>query len=143
DATAQAALVGRGTLWARELVEAAIERIERVDGRLNAVIHRRFERARDEAPHATGPFAGVPFLVKDAVCHTAGDPFHCGMQVLKRLNWIENDDTWLAARFRAAGFVFIGKTNTPELATSVTTEPLAYGASHSPWDPSRSTGGSS
>ena len=143
DATAQAELVARGALSARDLVEAAIERIERVDGRLNAVIHRRFERARDEAPHVTGPFAGVPFLVKDAVCHTAGDPFHCGMQVLKDAGWVEPSDTWLAARFRAAGFVFVGKTNTPELATSLTTEPVAYGPTRNPWDDTRSTGGSS
>jgi len=143
DATAQAALVSTGELSARELVAAAVERIERVDGQLNAVIHRRFERALEEAPAARGPFAGVPFLVKDAVCHTAGDPFHAGMRVLKDAGWIEADDTWLAARFRGAGFVFVGKTNTPELATSLTTEPLAYGATHNPWDLSRSTGGSS
>jgi amidase len=143
DATAQAALVARGAMSASELVDAAIERIERVDGRLNAVIHRRFDRARDEAPAAGGPFAGVPFLVKDAVCHTAGDPYHAGMQVLKDARWVEATDTWLAERFRAAGFVFVGKTNTPELATSLTTEPLAYGPTRNPWDDTRSTGGSS
>jgi amidase len=116
---------------------------------LNAVIHERFERARAEAaalpasPPAGAPLHGVPFLVKDAVCHTAGDPYHCGMRLLKRLGWTEPTDTWLAERFRASGFVFVGKTNTPELATSVTTEPIAYGASHNPWDLTRSTGGSS
>ena len=143
DATAQAALVASGECSARDLVDAAIERIERVDGRLNAVIHRRFERAREEAARASGPLAGVPFLVKDAVCHTAGDPYHCGMRVLKEAGWTAPDDTWLAARFRAAGFVFVGKTNTPELATSITTEPVAYGPTHNPWDDTRSPGGSS
>jgi len=143
DATAQAELVARGDCSARELVDAAIDRIERLDGQLNAVIHRRFERARAEAAEADGPFAGVPFLVKDAVCHTAGDPYHAGMQVLKDAGWVEPNDTWLAARFRAAGFVFVGKTNTPELATSITTEPVAYGATHNPWDLTRSAGGSS
>jgi amidase len=143
DATAQAELVARGDLTASELVDAAIQRVERVDPQLNAVIHRRFERARAEAPAARGPLAGVPFLVKDAVCHTAGDPYHAGMQVLKDAGWIEPEDTWLATRFRNAGFVFVGKTNTPELATSITTEPLAYGPTHNPWDASRSTGGSS
>jgi amidase len=143
DATAQAALVADGTVSGAELVDAAIARIERIDGRLNAVIHRRFEQARTEAASASGPFAGVPFLVKDAVCHTAGDPYHAGMQVLKDAGWVEREDTWLAQRFRAAGFVFVGKTNTPELATSATTEPLAYGATRNPWDDGRSTGGSS
>jgi amidase len=143
DATAQAELVRDGELTARELVDAAIARCERVNPSINAVIHTRFERARAEAATAAGPLGGVPFLVKDAVCHTAGDPFHCGMRVLKDAQWTEADDTWLAARFRAAGFVFIGKTNTPELATACTTEPLAYGPSRNPWDTERSTGGSS
>ena len=61
-----------------------------------------------------------------------GRPVPRGMRVLKDADWTEPDDTWLAARFRAAGFVFVGKTNTPELATSVTTEPLAYGADPQP-----------
>src|SRR5262249_25712644 len=81
--------------------------------------------------------------VKDAVCHTAGDPYHAGMRALKYAGWIASDDTWLAQRFRAAGLVFVGKTNTPELATSITTEPVAYGATHNPWDFTRSPGGSS
>jgi amidase len=145
DATAQAALVARGDVKPSELVDGAIERIERVDPQLNAVIHERFERARSEieADRIAGPFRAVPFLVKDAVCHTAGDPYHCGMRALKDAGWRAKDDTWLAARFRAAGFVVVGKTNTPELATSCTTEPLAYGATHNPWDPTRSPGGSS
>src|SRR5262249_49433009 len=128
---------------AAELVDAAIDRIERIDPRLNAVIHRRFDHARKEAASAAGPFAGVPFLVKDAVCHTAGDPYHAGMRALKDAGWVEPDATWLARRFRDAGFVFVGKTNTPELATSCTTEPLAYGPTRNPWDDTCSTGGSS
>jgi amidase len=150
DATAQAELVARGDVSPTELVDETIARIEALNPALNAVIHERFERSRSEAIAASDPKApapgllhGVPFLVKDAVCHTAGDPYHCGMRLLKRLNWTEPDDTWLAARFRAAGLLFVGKTNTPELATSVTTEPLAYGATHNPWDLARSPGGSS
>jgi len=150
DATAQAEMVAAGDVSPTELVDAAIARIEALNPALNAVIHERFERARSDARTArvrdgtaNGPLHGVPFLVKDAVCHTAGEPFHCGMRLLKRLQWIETDDTWLAARFRAAGVVFVGKTNTPELATSVTTEPIAYGATHNPWDLTRSPGGSS
>src|SRR4051812_3427592 len=146
DATAQAELVASGGASPAELVDAAIARVEAVNPALNAVIHERFDRARADARAAdlpAGPLRGVPFLVKDAVCHTAGDPFHCGMRFLQRLGWTEPEDTWLAARFRAAGLVFVGKTNTPELATSVTTEPLAYGATHNPWDLTRSPGGSS
>jgi amidase len=146
DATAQAELVRRGELTPVELVLAAIARIEKLNPQLNAVIHPLFEKARAQAASPAlplGPFRGVPFLVKDAVCHTAGDPYHCGMRWLRELDWREESDTYLAARFRAAGFVFVGKTNTPELASAPTTEPLAYGPTRNPWDPERSTGGSS
>jgi amidase len=146
DATAQGALVRAGEVTPSELLEAALARIEALNPALNAVIFDRSERARAEAADPAlpdGPFRGVPFLLKDAVAHTAGDPYHCGMQVLKDAGWIEESDTWLVERFRAAGFVICGKTNLPELASSVTTEPLAYGATHNPWDLARSPGGSS
>jgi amidase len=145
DATAQAELVRQGELKAEELVGAAIARIERVNPQLNAVIHPLFEKARatvaDGLPD--GPFRGVPFLVKDAVCHTAGDPYHLGMRFLAQRGYTAEHDTELARRFRAAGFVFVGKTNTPELAMSTTCEPLAYGATHNPWALDHSPGGSS
>jgi amidase len=146
DATAQAQLVRNGDVTPAELVEAAIARIDKLNPQLNAVIHRLDDKAMAAAADPSlpdGPFRGVPFLVKDGVCHTAGDPFHCGMQVLKDIEWHEDTDTWLAARYRAAGFVFVGKTNLPELAASVTTEPLAYGATHNPWSLDHSPGGSS
>jgi amidase len=145
DATAQAELVRTGAATPTELVDAALARIDAVNPQINAVIHRLDDKARAAAAGELpdGPFRGVPMLVKDAVCHTAGDPYHCGMQFLKDRGWTAEADTYLAQRFRAAGFVLAGKTNTPELATTVTTEPLAYGATRNPWDLDRSTGGSS
>ena len=145
DATAQAALVEASEVTPSELVDAAIASIERLNPALNAVIHTKFESARKdtEGTLPDGPFKGVPFLVKDAVCHTAGDPYHVGMRFLKERNHVAQTDTELARRFRAAGFVFVGKTNTPELAMSITTEPLAYGATHNPWKLDVSPGGSS
>ncbi len=153
DATAQADLVRSGAASARELVDAAIARIERDNTAVNAVVTPLFDKARRaatavddaaaEGPARAAPFAGVPFLLKDAVCHSAGDPFHQGMQVLKDAGYVAPDDTWLAARFRAAGLVTVGKSNTPEYATSATTEPLAYGATHNPWNLAHSPGGSS
>ncbi|HYT39821.1 MAG TPA: amidase family protein [Acidimicrobiia bacterium] len=147
DATGLAELVRAGDVTPLELVDAAIERIELVDPQLNAVIHRRFERARAEAAQvATGgaaPFAGVPFLVKDITCHQAGEPFHEGMRFLRDRQWREGSDTHLAARFRAAGLITVGRTNAPELGIVPTTEPVAYGATRNPWDPGRSPGGSS
>src|SRR3989442_13018684 len=146
DATAQAELVRQRHVSPRELVDAAIARIERVNPQLNAVI---IQRLRDGAAGAAraglpdGPFRGVPFLLKDLICHSAGDPYHAGMRLLRELKWVERYDTYLAARFRAAGFVFLGRTNVPELGPAPTTEPLAYGPTRNPWDTSRSPGGSS
>ncbi len=145
DATAQAELVRRGTASPVELVEAAIARIERVNPQLNAVIIPLFEKARAQAagPPPAGPFRGVPFLLKDLICFTAGDPHHMGTRFLRDAGFVAPLDTYLAEKFRAAGFVCLGKTNTPELGTLPTTEPEAYGPSRNPWDTSRSTGGSS
>lgn len=145
DAVGQAAAVRGKAVLAAELVSAAINRIERLDGRLNAVIHRRFERAVEDAarPAGAAPFAGVPLLVKDALCATAGDPYHFGMQLLKERDWRAATDSHLARRFRSAGFVLLGRTNTPELATSFLTEPTAYGPTANPWDLDASPGGSS
>jgi amidase len=142
DATAQADLVRAGEVSPRELVESSIERIEALNGDLNAVIHPLFDQALETEP-ADGPFRGVPLVVKDLICSVAGTPQHEGMRFLKELDFHADEDSWLAARFRKAGFVFVGKTNTPELGILPTTEPLAYGASRNPWDTSRSTGGSS
>ncbi len=146
DAMAQAELVRRGEATPLELVEAAISRIEKLNPKLNAVITPLFEKARAQAasPHLPqGPFRGVPFLLKDLGCHSAGDPYHEGMRFLRQVGWVEKEDTYMAARLRAAGFIFLGKTNTPEMGTLPTTEPEAYGPSCNPWDPTRSTGGSS
>src|SRR5947199_1191413 len=146
DATAQAGLVRQRKVSPRELVDGAIGRIERVNPQLNAVIIQRFEKARAEAAAPElpdGPFRGVPFLLKDLVCHSAGDPYHAGMRLLRELRWTEPADTHLAARFRVAGFTFLGKTNTPELGPVPTTEPVAYGPTRNPWDTVRSPGGSS
>jgi amidase len=144
DATAQAELVANGDVTPQELVEAAIARIEAENPRVNAVITTMFDKARaslDALPD--GPFRGVPFLLKDAVAHSAGDPYHCGMQVLKDAGYVAPHDTVLVTRYRAAGFVILGKTNLPELAFSITTEPRAYGATRNPWNVDHSPGGSS
>jgi amidase len=144
DATAQAELVRRGDVSPRELVEAAIARIERVNPALNAVIHPLFERAREAAAApVAGPFRGVPLLLKDLMCYSEGDPLHMGTRFLRDLGFVAPHDSYLAAKFRAAGFVFVGRTNTPEIGTLPTTEPDAYGPTRNPWDTRRSTGGSS
>lgn len=149
----QSAMLRAREVLASELVDAAIEAVEALNPVLNAVIHRRFDRARAEAAvwdqqlgsgrADSAPFAGVPLLIKDVLCHTAGDPYWLGMQILRKRRWVAETDTVLASRFRDAGFVLVGKTNAPELATAFTTEPIATGATRNPWDLAYSAGGSS
>jgi amidase len=126
-------------------VEAAIERIERIDPQLNAVIHPRFEKARAEAdgPPPGGPFHGVPMVLKDLACFSAGDPYHAGTRLLKNLGFTADHDSYLTQKFRAAGFVAVGRTNVPELGTTITTESVAWGPARNPWNVDYSTGGSS
>ncbi len=146
DALTQADLVRTGEATPLELVDAAIARIEQVNPRLNAVITPLFEKARDQATSSQlpdGPFTGVPFLLKDFGCHSASDPYHQGSRFLKELGWTAKEDTYMAAKLRTAGLIFLGKTNTPEFATMPTTEPEAYGPSRNPWNTEHSTGGSS
>lgn len=145
DATAQAERVRRGEIQPLELVDAAIARIERLNPQLNAVILPLFEKARRQAAGELppGPFRGVPFLLKDLICESAGDPHHAGMRALKEAGWVSDHDSWLAARLRTAGFVFVGKTNVPELGPLPTTEPEAYGPTRNPWNTDHSPGGSS
>ena len=145
DATAMAELVRDGEATPLELVDAAIERVESLNGELNAVIHPLFEEAREAAQGELpdGPFKGVPFVLKDLGAAYAGQPLHLGMQVLKDAGFTSPVDTTLALRFREAGLITIGKTNTPELGILPTTEPDAYGATKNPWDTSRTPGGSS
>jgi amidase len=146
DAVGQAELVRTGQCTPADLVEAAISRAEHVNPRINAIIHRRFDKARAEAAGdaaLNAPLRGVPFAVKDLLCQTAGDPYHLGMRPLRDRNWTAPTDSYLAENFRAAGLIVVGRTNTPELATSTTTEPIAYGPTRNPWDTSRSVGGSS
>jgi amidase len=143
DATDQAALVRRGEASPAELVEAAIARIEALNPRLDAVIRTRFEQARAQAAGALpdGPFRGVPILLKDLGCVVAGEVTASGLGPLKELAWPVT--SYLAGHFLAAGFIPLGRTNVPELGTTVTTEPLSFPPARNPWRTGHSTGGSS
>ncbi|WP_084955496.1 amidase [Thermoactinospora rubra] len=143
DAVAQALAVRQGHVSARELVEAAIARIERADVAINAVIHRRFERALDEVDGipAEAPFRGVPILLKDLGWPQAGEPYNAGSRTMDGVRI--GADGYGVARLREAGFVVLGRTNTPEFGTTITTEPVAYGPTRNPYDHRYSAGGSS
>ena len=141
DATAQADLVRRGELSAREIVIAAIERIEALNPQLNAVVTPMYERALARVDTATGPFAGVPYLLKDLVVEVAGTRFTEGSAFLR--DNVSTVDSVLVQRLERAGLVIVGKTNTPEFGMQPTTEPALHGATRNPWDLTRSTSGSS
>jgi amidase len=145
DATAQAALVASDQISPAELVDAAIVRIERANPELNAVIHPLFDKAREAARGElpAGPFRGVPMLIKDLGPLTAGDPMCAGMGLLKRRGFVAPLDSFITRKLRRAGFVLCGKTNAPELGILPTTEPIAFGPTHNPYDLGRSPGGSS
>jgi amidase len=144
DATDQAELVRRGEVSAAALVEAAIERIEQLNPRLNAVVTPLFEQARKAAltidPAAV--FAGVPFLVKDLVAEIEGTPLAEGSRFLAG-HYLSKRDSELVARFKRAGLVLLGRTNTSEFGLVPTAESELSGPCRNPWDPSRTTGGSS
>ncbi|MBV8429679.1 MAG: amidase, partial [Solirubrobacterales bacterium] len=145
DATEQARLVREGQASPTELVEEAIERLERLNPQLNAMIHPLVDQAREAAARElpNGPFRGVPFLIKDLSCYMKGVPVHEGMRALRDAGHVADHDMEITRRFRAAGFVTLGRTNVPELGILPTTEPVAYGPTHNPWDLDRSPGGSS
>jgi len=144
DATAQAELVRNKKISARELIDLAIAAVERVNPKINAVIHPRYERARAEADAGrSGVFAGVPVVVKDLNCQIKGEPYHLGTRFLKNRKFVATEDSYLYERLCRAGFITIGRTNTPEFGSTITTEPLAYGPARNPWHTEHSTGGSS
>jgi amidase len=146
DATAQAELVRAGKASPLELVEAAIARAERLDPELNSIIHPAFERARERAAASDlpqGPFAGVPFAMKDIGGEESGEPMHAGLACAKAAGWKSSFDSYFTQKTRNSGLVSIGRTNTPELALLPTSEPVAYGPTRNPWNLEHSSGGSS
>lgn len=143
DALGLAELIRKHDVTPAELCEEAIQRIERINPRINAVIHRMFETARSIAAATLpdGPFAGVPFLLKDLLTMYAGVPLTMGCKAYR--SYIAPRDSELMRRYRAAGMVFLGKTNTPEFGLMGITEPELHGPTRNPWDLDRTPGGSS
>lgn len=142
DATAQAELVRRGDVQALELVEAGIARIEALNPALNAVITPMFDRALARVERGVaGPFAGVPFLLKDLALEVEGVRFCEGSRFTGE--HVSTYTSEAVQRMEDAGLVILGKTNTPEFGMVPATEPERFGPTRNPWDPTRSTSGSS
>ena len=142
DAVALAALIRSGEVSSSEAVEAAIERAEAWQGRLNCFTHMDFEGARETARNAfDGPFTGVPFAVKDLWLEWAGAPHSAGSRFVTGHGFAA--DAPLARAFRESGLISLGKTNTPEFGITGTTEPARFGPTRNPWSLQHIAGGSS
>lgn len=143
DALGLAALVSRGEVSASELLETAIARTEAVNPRINAVVRTLYARARsriDEVPKGR-PFSGVPFLLKDLSAELGGEIITGGSRFFA--DYVATHDSALVRRYREAGLVIFGKTNTPEFGLTPFTEPALFGPARNPWNPAHTTGGSS
>jgi amidase len=128
------------------MVNAAIERVERYDGALNALTYRWFEAARQLASSSElpeGPFRGVPYLLKDLYAAEAGKPLSNGSKAYKAADYVSTEDSTLVSRYKASGLISIGRSNSPEFGSVPVTEPEAWGPTRNPWDLSRTPGGSS
>ena len=143
DATGLAALVRAREVTPLELIEVAVERLERVNPEINAVVYRMDDEARTLAPSVdrNAVFAGVPFLAKDLQSGYAGHPTSGGSRVAEQL--VVEEDTELVRRVRATGVSILGKTNTPEFGLLPYTEPELWGPCRNPWALDRIPGGSS
>ncbi|GAA2217356.1 amidase [Streptomyces nogalater] len=139
DAVGLAKLVTEGEVTPAELQTAAREAAQAVNPQINAIVETW---PADDEPHPGGaPLAGVPFLVKDIGVTIAGRRAELGSRLAA--GSIARADSSLMVRFRRAGLMTFGRTATPEMAYSITTEPELYGTTRNPWNLKRSAGGSS
>jgi amidase len=143
DGMGLAELVKKREVSPPELVDAAIELIERVNSILNAVVYQAPDEARSvaEGPLPDGPFRGVPFLIKDLGLRVAGWPRTSGSRFV--CSTVDSSDSEIVRRYRASGLVLLGKTNTPEFGITGTTESAHLGPCRNPWNPNHIAGGSS
>lgn len=143
DALGLAELVRTNEVSAAELLDEAIACRDRINPEINAVVHDMSDVARNslKSKLPDGPFSGVPFLLKDLGQVLAGVPMRVGSRYFN--DYVPDYTAEIVNRFRDAGFVTFGKTNTPELGLVGTTEPELFGATLNPWDLSRTAGGSS
>lgn len=142
DATGLAELVGRREVNATELLVVARERAEQVNPLINAIIGPISEAdARAADPMLSGPFAGVPFLVKDLLQEYKGVPTSYGSRAYA--GYVATEHALIVERFLDAGLVIFGRTNTPEFGIKNVTEPACWGPARNPWNTAHTPGGSS
>jgi amidase len=144
DGIALGELVRKREITPLELLDEAISRAERVNGTINALVYKFYDRAREAARAvrtATGAFEGVPFLLKDLLGDCQGVPTRFASRYVPELPALA--DSELVARYKRAGLIPFAKTNAPEFGLPPVTEPQLYGPARNPWNPAHTPGGSS
>lgn len=143
DGLGLAALVRNRDVKPEELLDEAIARTEKLDGKINAVVIRNYDLARQQIANGLpdGPFKGVPFLLKDLHLLLKGTITTFGSSLFR--NNVADHNSTLTERYLAAGLVIFGKTNSPEFGSAPTTEPRIFGPTRNPWNLDHSAGGSS
>ena len=136
-------LVRKGEVTASELLEEAIARVERHNGKINSIIYKFYDQARETARRkpGQGPFEGVPFLLKDILGDCEGVPTRFGSRYFP--SFPSPIDSELVARYKRAGLIPFAKTNAPEFGLPPMTEPQLYGPARNPWNTDYTPGGSS
>lgn len=130
-----------------ELTKACVEQCEKVDGTLNAIVHKNFDRALEQAKKydaspTGGLLGGIPYFAKDVYCEEGVQTTACS-NMLREKNYIPPFDSTTTKRLKAAGAISLGKTNTDEFTMGGSTETSCYGVTRNPWDTTRVAGGSS
>ena len=140
DGLALAELIRTKQVTAREVLEASLAAIDRVNPQLNLIVHR-VDPAAHPVADQNAAFAGVPFVLKDLTHRWAGAPSTMGSRIGKGIQYKE--DGPIASRFRQAGFQLVGVAASSEFGMNAVTETVMHGPTRNPWDPSLSPGGSS
>src|SRR5262245_6593001 len=142
DALGLGELIARKDVTPQEVLEAAVERIEALNRKINAVVQKMYDDARAtlRSNLPSGPLAGVPYLIKDLYPWQKGARIGNGSRLYD--GFVADRDFTLVERYKAAGLDILGRTNTPEFGLNAATEPVVNGPTRNPWNLDRSAGGS-
>jgi len=143
DALGLAELIAKRQITPAELLDAVRHRVDAINPKINAFNYLFFDKAEEQIKSGLGqgPFHGVPFALKDLGQYLKGTVTSAGGRVWK--DQVADYDSTLVTRYKLAGLVIFGKTTSPELGLTTTTESVLYGQTRNPWNLERTSGGSS